>query len=92
VAATALLLRNGVGWGSATRRRRVQAPLMGDAARRDGGGSGDGGGGRCSYAGYWGWLKSCMLLRSYLAVEKRQQAPCKKKKHRENAPELLVHL
>jgi len=41
---------------------------------------------------YWGRLESCMLLRSYLAVEKRQQAPCKKKKHRENSPELLVHL
>jgi len=41
---------------------------------------------------YWGWLESWMLLRSYLAVETRQQAPCKKKTHRENAPELLVHL
>jgi len=27
------------------------------------------------YSHYWGWLESCMLLRSYLAVEKRQQAP-----------------
>jgi len=35
---------------------------------------------------YWGWLDSWMLLRSYLAVETRQQAPCKKKTHRENAP------
>jgi len=41
---------------------------------------------------YWGWLESWMLLRSYLAVETRQQAPCKKKTHRENAPELVVHL
>jgi len=41
---------------------------------------------------YWGWLESWTLLRSYLAVETRQQAPCKKKTHRENAPELLVHL
>jgi len=41
---------------------------------------------------YWGWLESCMLLRSYLAVEKRQQAPCKKKALGENSPELLVHL
>jgi len=41
---------------------------------------------------YWGWLESWMLLRSILAVETRQQAPCKKNTHRENAPELLVHL